>query len=901
MVRIVPDDTNADENTSVFDKLNIAQIDVTRSSASGLVRNWTIEKPGWIEIDYRDEGGENTIHGQDPRTIGEVTRDFAVTKSSYSSRLLVTISNAMGSEEVSSVEGDTFKTIQGSVTATVYYENSEGGTEEKEIDVIEEMAKYNGTSAVKVVYNTTGDAYVEARYADTTSLDLTNVIKVESERVVESEGLEYFDLTEYVASKGEMPSTLKTFIDTNYMLRPCSTDRFIIELKDVQSILGMELRVDSLVDSYWDIGRISIFQIGGSAETKLRINENKEFIKYNDSDLTPVTDSEEEFIRINLTKGGIASRYIDFREVDFTFETDSEEWSTNISGDNQSRFSTLNLYIHPASTISARDLYNFDSIDAVIKYYNTRLQAQQEITVKKLDIDTSDPANPLLVATGLSAKDLGYIAGLTIMAHGDESYSYPCNVNYAVIQNVSSGVLVHTDYFRYNGFNANVKGGVGVSPISPPNDKRQAVTLFFSDDSVASELTTDQNDVAVAIRYTSTNGNDGAVYSSNYHFLSQERTSGNAPIYTEVKGGLVATIVFDEPFIREITGITLACTGILSCGVDCAYVEEYTVDKDGVRNKNVESKWVNVSGGMTLTHRPETLPATANKVADVQMTLTTSDVSEDAERTGTNDSIRMVVNYYNSNLGVSKILQLDDIRNYLVSGGFGDGETAVIRFLMKDTGRIRSISLEPYDKDMYNTCDWKVKEVNITYTVDGKKTEKNRTMEDKFIIEGDPRLVGLADVTISTLATRFDKNGNKQTGEKAGTINQPVDMLIDSGDVVSVQVELAQNAIGYGVIYDLMQVDDSSTMELDKRYSNMEKVENTGGKNIWKIDLFLPENKSTMVTKYVLLVKYEELPDVQAKVNIKVLPSSGGSGGTTEPVAPVTSAAPEATGGDTEP
>ena len=93
-VRIICDSTSS--TSTVFDKLNIDSISVTLSNSNGLGKSWIVDRVGWIDINYQDEGATESGSGDKELqlTNEEISKSFPVNRVVSSMDFLFTITNS---------------------------------------------------------------------------------------------------------------------------------------------------------------------------------------------------------------------------------------------------------------------------------------------------------------------------------------------------------------------------------------------------------------------------------------------------------------------------------------------------------------------------------------------------------------------------------------------------------------------------------------------------------------------------------------------------------------------------------------------------------------------------------------------------------------------------------------
>ena len=128
-VRVICDTSSS--TSQAFDKLNIETITVTLPN-KGSAKSWIIDRVGWIDINYQDEGVATTV-SDDGRSGGfpnsQVVKEFAKTRTASTARLLFSIATA--------AESTSYLTMpyQGNFEASLVYEDTAGYTQTYNFDL----------------------------------------------------------------------------------------------------------------------------------------------------------------------------------------------------------------------------------------------------------------------------------------------------------------------------------------------------------------------------------------------------------------------------------------------------------------------------------------------------------------------------------------------------------------------------------------------------------------------------------------------------------------------------------------------------------------------------------------------------------------------------------------------
>ena len=152
-VRIICD--NASSQSNVFDKLNIANITVTMKSDNGISKSWIVEKVGWIDITYTDEGADTGVEGLEQLTDAassnvELVKEFAVSRQATAVDLLFCISTA--SSSASDSANPLENALQGKFEAILVYRDSSGMEKSQNFDLTAQIQDYNDTDKTFWLY-----------------------------------------------------------------------------------------------------------------------------------------------------------------------------------------------------------------------------------------------------------------------------------------------------------------------------------------------------------------------------------------------------------------------------------------------------------------------------------------------------------------------------------------------------------------------------------------------------------------------------------------------------------------------------------------------------------------------------------------------------------------------------
>ena len=868
-IRILPDDSDANENTDIFDKLNIQSITVSKKSSAIASTAWKFDNVGWIKIDYRDNAPKNTAAGLAGRSSKELVREFTTTGKGVSTNLMFAITTdyyGESAEEHDSPYRQDELQLEGTVTATVLYDTNEG-QKTKSFDVVKKMYEYNGQTAN---YTSKGGD-LSAKYTD-----------------------ENGDETACAVS------------DTNFMWRGGHTDRFFVNLTDVTSVQSIELKVRGTKSTAWRIKDVSVYQVLQNGT--LRLNSVNEYQRHTPSQISLVANSASDAYDMVVPgdKKEATLPVINFTSNTIKNEEGSGGWSSTITREPDNRNDTLNLYVYMAD--GAKDPIEYSGGKADRKY---DIKAVMEYSVKDKDTITSstltnmnyDSVDKVLYANGITTYGFRSLSKLTLSVPSVTKVN--ALVDHAIVQHVRSGVVISSYYMDFHVTGStdpiNVFAGVSRSPDNglSRSDEKQVVSVLFGKDTVSSGLTAEKSDIAVALRYKLKGDPTGKEYNSPYIFLTDvkekkvtqtadgQETVQEVP-YAAVRPGMVAEIPFYLPNVKEITGVIITSTGAVSAQVDGMTVGCYSLT--GATQE--PTAWYSFAGSQKLSTTPVIMSVTDINVVPIELSVVTAS-STDTVSTSTSDPIRLTVGYVSQDGRQTRTMTIEDARMYLVSGATESKKTATFRFFIKNFGEIRYITIEPYSKGAYSRAAWGIDTLTVRSIVNGNSRVTDRTLSDVIIREGEPRTINLCNISISTKTSFY----NSQT-KKSSTVNSDSkgwsSVLVYSGDEVKIKPTLSGSLAGYGYFVSAVKTMSGATAEVTC-------YKQGDGQIIFET----PRNLTDTAETYRVLIESEENATVRAIVEICVAPENDATLQTTTATqatsTEATSAEPTGTGAETEP
>lgn len=669
-VRIICDNTSSQSN--VFDKLNIDSITVTLKNDSGISKSWLVERVGWIDITYVDEGAETGLDELDAlmdtdsaSSNVDVLKEFAITRRATAVDLLFCISTANGS--ANDAANPLENALQGKFEATLIYRDSAGMEKTQNFDLTAQIKAYNDTD--------------------------------------------------------------RTF----WLYRPNHVDRFTLSMPDVTSVIALNI-TRSGGKGTWIIDNVSIQQIGGLGEVYLSPTLSEYFRDAsNASDLAKSTNSEG--VNYTISGGGNVSITFTENSIDVSSQEEQDSWSATISRVPVLTSETLNIYLLPGSVIG-RD-YAFTpaspAVRATVKYTTVyggapvqnsfvlgslgELNGQTVLYGKNLEVSAMSSLSSLVLSSTVPSGDQTIIGS-------------------AIIERCRGGVLMGTYYFNFGNFYLS-NGNPEFSPTTTVSPTAMHQTLRLQPAAGQSvSLTAESNDVAVALRYTSTldPAANKTVYQSPYVYLTDAG-------YTSITTGKFIDIPFELSNVGEIVGISIVTTGPV-VSFDNALARSYAGPAPGAEAESPAGD----TPAALLDSWSLSTPFTANTMASVyteEGQLVTPAVfrfvtaPEEANAgAGTSGMVSMTVCYADS-AGAMRSMQFDDLLSYLPSGGsLLPGSTAELSLQLSDAAYLDHIVLSAEDS-------WLLSSVSAELSPPGGTPSQSSATVNNWARSGAPLTIDL--------------------------------------------------------------------------------------------------------------------------------------------------------------
>lgn len=643
-VRIICDNTSS--TSDVFDKLNIERVSVTLSSGTGVSRSWVVDRVGWIDITYVDEGSDYGIDGLDnitqPASANvEVVKEFPVTGTATAVELLFCMTTSRDSAGISEgkLMSDPFNSALGGggFNAVLYYRDSSGQQQSYAFDLTAQIKAYNDTD--------------------------------------------------------------KTF----WLYRPNHTDRFTVSLTDVQSIIALEI-TRSGGKGVWKLDSIAVSQIGGLGEVFLSPALETYYREPTvEADLTKGTNGQPVSIPAD------SSATISFQEnsIEVAEGSDDTSWNTTISRIPDVSGEKLNIYLYPGTLLGKP--YTFKAGDAVraTVLYTSVYGGQPLQNGYNISTLMEEDGQTVLYAKNLDISLMSAIRLLKLSDISTSTVDRP-TISHAVIERVKGGVLLDTYYFDMGNANlGSTQPEVPVSGTSATADMNQVVRLQLASGQMA-KLTPETSDIAVALRYTTALDPSPAktVYQSPYFYL----TDFTAPVtgedgqvtqqrlYNAVSSAQIVDLPFDIDGIEEIVGLSVVSSGP-NVAVDRAVIHNYRGGAGTNSSANLDSSCY-ISDSFVTSSIPSVLNGGDDKVVPVTFRFTTP-AEEVVSGAGSSGIVNMDVTYQDLD-GSTRSVSLTNLLSYLPEGEvFSAGTTAQFTLLLPHVRAVTELSIQAQEDNWF--------------------------------------------------------------------------------------------------------------------------------------------------------------------------------------------------------
>lgn len=676
-----------------------------------------------------------------------------------------------------------------------------------------------------------------------------------------------------------MNKSVSASSDTSLMFRDSHTDRFMVSLENPAEILSLKLTVNSTQTVTWNIEGVSVKLAVQDSTLQLNIHDEYERVYEGEAQSVCEQASTRTPAYTQLCTAGQAQTVdISFTENQITIEEQEHGKTVSaISRTPQSVNDTLNLYVFMSDAADDVSLYSMKAAVQYTKVYGGSYQTSATLTA-------AGASNPkMLYAKGLTATNLSVLNSMYLKAEVTGSTGFPsAKVDHAIIQRVRSGVVVETYYLNYG--NNNALYGASMRPESlPDTGSEQVVSLSFGADTSSLQLVSENYDVAVAIRYTSSYdladvSGVKPEYVSPYIYLTDQQ------VY-ELKAGKIVDLTFTQPFVSEITGITLATTVTSNAdavargeaqpiviSVDSAIAATYQVQKEQVAQIDPETGqettteqemrtctgWYSFASPVTLGADAQTMMRTSADTASFgtvkQLTLQfMTAAAAEGIGSGHNGAVAMTIGYTDP-YGISQEITYEDIRSYVTEGDFTDGSTATAKFQLANVAELRWIKLTPKSDDGSGTATWKLSGITGTLKAGSEETSFSRTLDRTFNESEDGKIN--VNVRVNLVAQTTSLESGNVTVKKV--TNDTASLLAESGRPVIITVDVAGSDDGFDVNAEEYSVETDAV----KNVNSYVLIDGS------TVTFMPPSNYSGEDIYYRVTITSKEVPSCKSVINV---------------------------------
>ncbi len=742
-VKILPEDSS--ESSDIFDKLNIKSICVKKQTNEAVSRQWIINNVGWIDINYQDEAVSSSSDGYSGRTEAEVVNTYQVETSTYAVNLEFAITT--GAYNTAKDTGETESQFVGQVYALVEYYDSNGVLKTSTYNIVEAMYDYAG-----------------------------------QEKKVGTAG---------TVGQNAWPGGTES--DPSFMFRAGKTDRFMLAIEDINQLVRVTLEVRSRVQTTWNIDCMYVTYGRNNGKRIINIDNEYQWV-YDDSEkieqLCYSTSSGSKAYTVALPVNQVQSVSIEFSNNQVKWSESVNNIVTSVtSRQPRSVDDSLNIYIYTTEPSGENALSNV-SMTAGVQY--SRVYGGISRTESDLKRGESN-GRVMFYTNGVSVSCINTLSKLNALAYFNDEYSTgQVLLDYAVIQQVRSGVIIDTFYVDFAGGDAAADSkGISSSPTDSASKKssfEQTVTISFGEGTSNIKLTPETDDVAISILYTTTNDLSEKVYESSTIFLTDQNI-------TQIGAGKVVTLTFGESYIKEITGIRIRGTGASTrSGVEvtAAVIDSYEISASGGNKSQTGS--FSFANGVKLTKGQSNRIMSRTDTASESGTVTELTIGFSLPQSASIcKSAGMTLSYRNVD-GVIKQLTLYNVCDY-ASGEvscFTPGSVFTVTILISGVDEIRWISLSPTD-EAENEMKLPIDEIKVSLVQNG--TEKSYTsVLDDYTGKGVISLFNSVKVSLGATTTRPSTGTEETIDVGSGETKR---LLVESGQTVAILPAVTGSSEGY--------------------------------------------------------------------------------------------------------
>ena len=700
-INIISDDI--DENSKPEDKLRVEEIQVTEVAAAGTHICWVASNVGWIGNDYSDNRNKFGGTGKAGRSAAELAHTVNIDYTTNVVQLEFALTTGTYGEqgltdkeaEAIGVEPGTQPKSQlnGTIDALLTYTRSDGAIKSEKFDLVEALYNYRNKTAPK--------------------------------------------------EKGQ------AYSDKASMFRGGHTDRFLLNISDIASLNHLDMSVTAVdYPVVWNVTGLSAKIVKEAG--KLKINQLDEY-EYDRGKEDPVAYMDKD--KYSFIIGGSSQPCnIYFDENEIKIDPQLRTATSVIERTPSSANDTLNVFVFPKDDGSNSGI---DTYDVGVKvWYNHLFSSTYQAGDSKMKKYKSEDGQEIFYSMGLNASCMSDLSEIILEA--DSKYVDHAYMDYAIVQQVRSGVVINTYFVDVDAdvFYTTHRAPTG-DLASIGYTERQKVYLQVAEGTAAKNLLAEKQDIAFAITYKVPFDVSNTEYQSPYVYATDEMVK-------KLYGGQVIGIDYSQMFVGEITGIRIATTGSVEAQIGCACVANYHISPDG---EYVLAGYYNFADGVKATTQAVKMHCTSKgsdtdgAVRHLSLSFKSSFPASGYE-SGSTTPIKFTL-YTVQDDKVNDPIEIADLRKYINDGStnFDTGETKTVEMLITGATGLRRIIIEPQSEAHDGSAGWSVESVVAQLDND---TPITRTVGER-IYEGRPKTILLSDLSISAEVYNYNYSRNDDT------------------------------------------------------------------------------------------------------------------------------------------
>ncbi|MBO4337172.1 MAG: hypothetical protein J5842_03785, partial [Lachnospiraceae bacterium] len=821
-VRIIPEEVQ--EAGEPDDKLRVDEIRVVEESGDSFSETWVVEgtaipNDGWIGVKtFMDDAQKKTQQEEKiGRYMNEIAIDLPVTVHTNELNLLCCLTT----EEY---KADTAQ-FYGEMKMTVDYIQTDGTPNTETFDIVDAMYKY----------------YNKPVQHDVDTVD-----------------------------QGRTASRDPAVSNPYLMFRGGHTDRFNITLRNVKSLYQATLTGQSRGDtSELSVAAISFNTIEEAG--RLQLSNKDEYVRTGKTTLitsNSVVTNENAKLANTFAKGDDQKIKIGLLPNEVEIRDQGSKWLAVFSREPVSQNDSLNVYVYPTT-----DSVPISQYDLVCRADYTNVSGtpfSTGATLMNKHASSGEGDRPYFYLSGISAKGIASLDALYAMGNnltGDIN----AYIDYAVVQQVRSGTVINT--WNRDGNRGLVKSGVRMSVQGDSTEglyDRQKVLVQLDDTDVAeAKLVAEKEDIAISLKYTTTVDPTGREVYSAYKYITDEN-------YTRIQPGMVLEMTFDEPYVKEITGIRIIKFGDTVKGsVASAAAVNYSRTSSTDTDLGMDG-WFSFGNKITLMGTPTTMEMTGTELASpnvvqpLRITFVTSGASGSVE-SGTSSPVRMKIGYENA---YGRVLETtyEDISKYIYDRdkhSFITGETQDIRLLTTGMQKIRYIDIEPYTKTREDgsvavsdaAAGWTLDSVTVVLGDNGVPV--SRSLGER-IYEKNPRRINLTNISLTMSLYYYSRAID--ANESRTIVDSDAGVVVGSDIPVIFRPVLYGSDLGMSIVAAHVVGDSSESV------SNLitERTTTSSGSSGKEYVFTPPRNLTGSDVVYTVTFESKENPSVKSTITVTV-------------------------------